>query len=106
MKGVAEVVKRVVAQFQGDEEVVAEVEPISTEGLRQATVLYNFDSQNADELTITENEIIFISNEECDEEGWVVVTNAQGQKGYVPMNYLDLGEEEENNGGGSNQETQ
>ena len=90
--GQAEVVTEVVA------EVVAEVEPISTEGLRQATVLYNFDSQNADELTITENEIIFISNEECDEEGWVVVINAQGQKGYVPMNYLDLGEEEENNG--------
>ena len=57
--------------------------------------MYNFDSQNADELTITENEVIFVSNEECDEEGWVVVINAQGQKGYVPMNYLDQGTEED-----------
>ena len=62
--------------------------PVSTEGLRQVYVLYNFDSQNSDELTISENEMVFISEEECDEEGWVVCINAQGQKGkerYFPI---------------------
>ena len=57
--------------------------------------MYNFDAQNSDELTISENEVIFVSNEECDEEGWAVVINDQGQKGYVPLNYLDMGDDEE-----------
>ena len=38
---------------------------------------------------------MYLANEECDEEGWAVCVNAQGQKGYVPCNYLEL---EENNG--------
>ena len=77
-----------------DEQPAAETyaEPVSTVGLEQATVLYNFDAQNSDELTITENEVVYIANEECDEEGWVVIVNAQGQKGYVPQNYLEMGE--------------
>ena len=36
--------------------------------------------------------MVYIANEECDEEGWVVIVNAQGQKGYVPQNYLEMGE--------------
>lgn len=84
-----------------DNKVEADIEPVEPQaeaidydGLRQATVIYNFDAQNSDELTINENEAVFISNEECDEEGWVVCINAQGQKGYVPLNYLDLGDAE------------
>jgi hypothetical protein len=71
----------------------AEAEPINYDELRQVTVLYNFDAQNNDELTINENEVVYVSNEECDEEGWVVCINANGEKGYVPCNYLDMGEE-------------
>lgn len=67
--------------------------PVSTEGLKTATVNYNFEAQNSDELTINENEVVYISTEECDEEGWVVAINSEGQKGYVPLNYLVLTEE-------------
>ena len=73
-----------------EQQAEAGFEPASTEGLRQYVVLYNFDAQNSDELTINENEMVFISEEECDEEGWVVCINSQGQKGYVPLNYLDF----------------
>jgi hypothetical protein len=62
----------------------------STEGMRQVYVLYNFDAQNGDELTINENEMVFITDEECDEEGWAVCITNDGRKGYVPLNYLDL----------------
>ena len=27
---------------------------------------------------------------ECDEEGWSMVRNASGQKGYAPTNYLEV----------------
>ena len=57
-------------------------------------MLYNFDAQNGDELTITEGEVVYLANEECDEEGWAVCINAQGQKGYVPCNYLELEDNE------------
>ena len=87
------------AAFDQQPEVVQEEAPQApaevhdTEGLKQVTVLYNFDAQNGDELTITENEVVYLSNEECDEEGWAVCINAQGQKGYVPCNYLELEEQ-------------
>ena len=72
-----------------------EVPVQSTEGLRQVYVLYNFDAQNSDELTINENEMVFITDEECDEEGWAVCISNDGRKGYVPLNYLDLEAEAE-----------
>ena len=71
----------------------------STEGMRQVYVLYNFDAQNSDELTINENEMVFITDEECDEEGWAVCITNDGRKGYVPLNYLDLEAEAEVAGG-------
>ena len=38
--------------------------------------------------------MVYLANEECDEEGWAVCINAQGQKGYVPCNYLELEDNE------------
>lgn len=73
-----------------EEAPAAPAEVFDTAGLRQVAVLYNFDAQNSDELTITENEMVYLANEECDEEGWAVCINAQGHKGYVPCNYLEL----------------
>ena len=76
-----------------------EVPVQSTEGMRQVYVLYNFDAQNSDELTINENEMVFVTDEECDEEGWAVCITNDGRKGYVPLNYLDLEAEAEAAGG-------
>ena len=69
-------------------------DPDPTSGLTEAKVLNNFFAENEDELTITENEIIFICDEECDFEGWAVVRNSLGQKGNVPFSYLYSEEEE------------
>ena len=82
--------QNVQAEVEPQHEAPAEVEPVNLEGLQQVNVLYNFDAQNSDELTITENEMVYLANEECDEEGWAVCINAHGQKGYVPLNYLEI----------------
>lgn len=82
--------QNVQAEVEPQHEAPAEAEPVNLEGLQQVNVLYNFDAQNSDELTITENEMVYLANEECDEEGWAVCINAHGQKGYVPLNYLEI----------------
>ncbi len=28
--------------------------------------------------------------DECDEEGWLMGINAEGQKGYIPQNYVEF----------------
>lgn len=59
-------------------------------GAVRAVALYSFSSQNTDELTVEENEEVSVLLGECDEEGWLMVMNKSGQKGYVPQNYLEL----------------
>jgi len=56
----------------------------------KAVVLFNFDAQNEDELTVIENEEVEILVKHCDEEGWVMVQNSVGTKGYVPTNYVEV----------------
>lgn len=56
----------------------------------KAVVLFNFTAQNEDELTVIENEEVEILVKQCDEEGWVMVQNSVGTKGYVPTNYVEV----------------
>ena len=56
----------------------------------KAVVLFTFQANNEDEINITENEQVDIMVKECDEEGWVMVRNSSGQKGYAPTNYLEV----------------
>ena len=58
--------------------------------LWRAVVLYTFNGQNSDELTVTENEEVEILVRECDEEGWLMARNSQGERGYVPTNYVEV----------------
>ena len=55
-----------------------------------AVALFNFSSQNPDELPITENEELTILMGQCDEEGWLMAVNARGDRGYVPENYIEI----------------
>ena len=59
-------------------------------GSLKAIAVYEFLGQNADELTVTETEEVSVLPGECDEEGWLMVMNAAGKKGYVPQNYLEV----------------
>ncbi len=55
-----------------------------------AVALFNFSSQNPDELAISENEELTILLGQCDEEGWLMAMNSRGEKGYIPENYLEI----------------
>nr|XP_040568675.1 LOW QUALITY PROTEIN: protein nervous wreck-like [Lepeophtheirus salmonis] len=70
----------------------------NNEHMGTAVVLYDFGGQAADELTVREQEIIQILYSESDEEGWVMAQNSQGQKGYVPQNYLEINDAPTENG--------
>lgn len=59
-------------------------------GGETATVLYDFDAQGDDELTVQENETVTVIDKENDE--WWSVRNAAGQEGVVPAQYVQLGE--------------
>lgn len=61
--------------------------------IARAMVIYTFEAQNEDELTVQENEEINVLLDECDEEGWLKAVNASGQTGYVPQNYVELQDE-------------
>ena len=39
---------------------------------------------------MSENETITVLLDECDEEGWVMGMNANGDKGFVPQNYVQM----------------
>ena len=56
----------------------------------KAVVLFTFQANNEDEINITENEQVDIMVKECDEEGWVMVRNSSGVRGYAPTNYLEV----------------
>jgi hypothetical protein len=57
-------------------------------------------AQNADELTIVENEQLEVVGE-GDGEGWVLARNYRGEEGFIPKNYVEAeGVEEGEEGGG------
>jgi len=62
----------------------------SAAGGESATVLYDFDAQGDDELTVHENETVTVVDKENDE--WWSVRNAAGKEGVVPAQYVQLGE--------------
>lgn len=57
-------------------------------GAETATVLYEFDAQGDDELTVKENETVTVIDKENDE--WWSVRNSSGREGVVPAQYLQL----------------
>ena len=57
-------------------------------GGETATVLYDFDAQGDDELTVHENETVTVVDKENDE--WWSVRNAAGKEGVVPAQYVQL----------------
>ncbi|WWC91237.1 uncharacterized protein L201_006179 [Kwoniella dendrophila CBS 6074] len=61
-------------------------EPASSAGT--ASVLYDFDADGDDELTVKEGETLTILDKENDE--WWLVKNSSGKEGVVPAAYLQL----------------
>jgi len=54
----------------------------------QCKALYAYKAEDADELTISEGDILTIEDE--DDEGWYYGRNAQGAYGKFPSNYVEL----------------
>lgn len=59
--------------------------------LKNATVLYDYSAQDETELTIKENEIIKVFENNNDGSGWVKATK-NNKIGIVPANYIQINE--------------
>lgn len=46
-----------------------------------AVALFDFTSQNPDELDVVENEEVTILMGQCDEDGWLMAVNSKGERG-------------------------
>lgn len=66
----------------------AEQAPTSAASATTATVLYDFDAQGEDELTVHEAETVTVVDRENEE--WWTVRNEQGGEGVVPAQYVQL----------------
>ena len=66
-------------------------------GGEKAVVLYDFDAQGDDELTVKENDSITLVDRSDDE--WWLVRNARGQEGVVPAQYVQIGGDAPSAGG-------
>ncbi|XP_033743742.1 F-BAR and double SH3 domains protein 2-like isoform X2 [Pecten maximus] len=51
--------------------------------------MYDFQASNADELNLTENDILEIISD-GDGDGWVRARNSDGKIGYIPQNYVEV----------------
>lgn len=52
-------------------------------------VMYDFEAQGDDELTVAENDTVTVVDKENDE--WWLVRNSRGQEGVVPAQYIEIG---------------
>jgi hypothetical protein len=60
-------------------------------------VLYDFEAEEEGELTVTGGETVnmdagddgVFGNEDDTRDGWILVTNSQGETGYVPADFLE-----------------
>lgn len=66
-------------------------------GGEKAVVLYDFDAQGDDELTVKENDSITLVDRSDDE--WWLVRNSRGQEGVVPAQYVQIGGDAPSAGG-------
>ncbi|XP_062399190.1 sorting nexin-18a [Sardina pilchardus] len=55
----------------------------------RAKALYDFNSENPGEISMRENEIIFLHSEQ-DIEGWLEGSNSRGERGLVPASYVEM----------------
>jgi hypothetical protein len=74
----------------GDRQALAPEDIDPNAAIWRAVVLFNFEANNEDELSVVENEEVDIMVRECDEEGWLMGRNKAGRRGYVPYNYVEV----------------
>lgn len=58
-------------------------------GGESGKVLYDFDAQGNDELSVKEDDVVTVVDKENDE--WWLVRHSNGQEGVVPAQYIELG---------------
>lgn len=71
-------------------EVSSEPTMAASASIIKCIALYSYTAQNADELSMMENEEIEVLLSLSEGDGWIKARNYKGEEGFVPQNYLDL----------------
>ena len=61
-------------------------------GLKKAKVIFLYDAENPDEISVKEGDIVEVLQfeDETEQEGWWMVKCANGRQGLVPDNFVEL----------------
>ncbi|MFX1570590.1 MAG: SH3 domain-containing protein [Promethearchaeota archaeon] len=57
---------------------------------KKCRVVEDYDSPYTEPLIMTKDEILTISEKECEWSGWIWCTNEFGESRWVPENYLEI----------------
>ena len=67
-----------------------EVIAASFTGQKYGKVLYDFDAQGHDEITVREGDDVFILDDQKSEEWWMVKHAVNGNEGVIPSSYVEV----------------
>lgn len=56
---------------------------------RKARILYDFTSEEKNQLTITSGEVVTVYGD-VTPENWILARNPDGTEGYIPNEYFDI----------------
>ncbi|KAK9466417.1 hypothetical protein V1512DRAFT_263569 [Lipomyces arxii] len=59
-------------------------------GQKFGKVLYDFDAQGDDEVTVREGDDVFILDDKKSDEWWMIRHSLTGREGVVPSNYIEV----------------
>ncbi|KAF5097642.1 hypothetical protein D0Z00_002325 [Geotrichum galactomycetum] len=94
-KETAEEITSILGEFAGANKAAGLREVITaakSAGQKMGKVLYDFEAQGDDEVSVKEGENIFILDSEKSTEWWMV-RNASGKEGVVPSSYVEVAPE-------------
>lgn len=64
-------------------------QPPQTTSLEKAKVMFPYEADQSDELSVEEGETVDVINKETNQDGWWLIRGKKG-KGLVPDNFLSL----------------
>ncbi|ODQ79281.1 hypothetical protein BABINDRAFT_37873 [Babjeviella inositovora NRRL Y-12698] len=76
-------------QAKALKEVALASEP-SKSSFKTARVLFDFDSQGTDELSVKEDQVVYVLNDSKSQDWWMVQNVDTNRTGVVPVSYLEV----------------
>ncbi|KAL3231691.1 Actin cytoskeleton-regulatory complex protein SLA1 [Nakaseomyces bracarensis] len=89
----------IVGEFKGAQRDpgLREVE-MATKSSKRGVVLYDFEAESPDELTIRQGDAVYVINDKKSKEWWMVELISNGKTGLVPAQFIEFSKSKESSG--------